>query len=99
MFPDFTGKLDKILKSVIIVVVRSRVASKLKFNKKGERMVRKPYLFGALFALMIFASGCVTIYQECCDKDSGQCMKKHAKTEKGPNPIKKADDWVKQNIW
>jgi hypothetical protein len=63
-------------------------------------MLKKPFLLVMLFAFMCLASGCVTIYnQECCPDKDGQCIKKAAKGEKGPNIVKKADDWVKKNIW
>ena len=64
-------------------------------------MVKKSFLLVMLFAFMFLASGCVTVYTDgCCpDKQSGQCNKKDAKAEKEPNILKKADNWVKENIW
>ena len=66
-------------------------------------MVRKSILLVMLLAFTFLVSGCITVYTDgCCpDKQSGQCMKKAAKgeTEKGPNIIDKADNWVKEKLW
>ena len=66
-------------------------------------MVKKSFLLVMLFVFMFLASGCITIYTDGCssDKRSSQCIKKADKTEpvKGPNMIKQADDWVKENLW
>jgi hypothetical protein len=66
-------------------------------------MVKKSFLLVMLFIFMFLTSGCVTVYTDgCCpDKQSTQCTKKSAKTaaEKEPSIIKKADDWVKENLW
>jgi hypothetical protein len=66
-------------------------------------MVRKSLLLVMLLAFVFLASGCVTIYTEkaCVDCKSDQCMKKTAKpkTEEGPGIVKKADNWVKDNLW
>jgi hypothetical protein len=66
-------------------------------------MVKKSFLLVLLFAFMFLASGCITIYTDGCssDKRSAQCVKRTDKGEAGkePNMVKKADDWVKDNLW
>ena len=66
-------------------------------------MVKKSFLLVMLFVFMFLASGCVTVYTDgCCSgKQPAQCTKKIAKaeTEKKPNIVKQADDWVKENLW
>jgi hypothetical protein len=66
-------------------------------------MVKKSFLLVMLFAFVFLASGCVTVYTDgCCpDRQSARCSKKSTKgaTETGPNMVKKADDWVKKNLW
>jgi len=62
-------------------------------------MVKKSFLLVILSAFVFLASGCVIVCRdECC---SAQCPKKSAKVavEKGPNIVKKADDWVKEKLW
>ena len=62
-------------------------------------MVKKSFLLVILFAFVCLTSGCLTIYNDgAC---ANQCPKKSAKvaTEEGPNVLKKADDWVKTNLW
>ena len=67
-------------------------------------MVKKSFLLAILFTFVFLASGCVTISAEniYVDGKSPQCTKKAAKgeTKEGlGGMVKKADDWVKENIW
>jgi len=63
-------------------------------------MVKKSFLLVILFAFVFLASGCVTISAEnvYVDGKSPQCTKKAANEGLG-GMVKKADDWVKENIW
>ncbi|MDP3042035.1 MAG: hypothetical protein Q8N62_04835 [Candidatus Omnitrophota bacterium] len=70
-------------------------------------MVKKSFLLAMLFVFMFLASGCLTVNVDgCCpDKQPNQCIKKETKKEtkkeskEGPGIVKKADDWVRENLW
>jgi len=66
-------------------------------------MVKKSFVLLMLLGFVFLVSGCVTICAEkvCADGKSVQCNKKSAKveTEEEPGIVKKADDWVKENLW
>ena len=66
-------------------------------------MVKNSFLLVTHFFFIFLASGCVTICAEkvYVDGNSSLCIKKAAKagTEKDPNIVERADDWVKKNLW
>jgi hypothetical protein len=64
-------------------------------------MLKRSFLWAILFAFMLLASGCVTVYTDgCCPGSaSKQGAKQAGKGEKFTNVVKGADDWVKNNIW
>ncbi|MBU4251733.1 MAG: hypothetical protein KKC39_05420 [Candidatus Omnitrophica bacterium] len=70
-------------------------------------MVKKYFLLAILFVFMFLASGCLTVNVDgrCSDKQPEQCTKKEVKVEtrkevkEGPGIVKKADNWVRENLW
>ena len=66
-------------------------------------MVKKSFLLVMLSAFMFLASGCVTVNTGRCHSEGSlsQCSKKATDSEdvQEPNMIKRADDWVKENLW
>jgi hypothetical protein len=64
-------------------------------------MVKKSFLLVILFAFVFLASGCITVYTDGCCSNKQSDLKKtsQVETEEGPGIVKKADDWVKANLW
>ncbi|HNW38866.1 MAG TPA: hypothetical protein PL125_03195 [Candidatus Omnitrophota bacterium] len=63
-------------------------------------MIKRAFLLVTLFAFVFLASGCVTVYTDGCCPDKKAAPKKASKAEnEEPNIVKKADNWVKDNLW
>lgn len=66
-------------------------------------MMKKFFLLSVLFVFIFLVSGCITVNTDgCCpDKKNNPCTKKIVKADsrEDSSPIKKADDWVKKNLW
>jgi predicted small secreted protein len=60
-------------------------------DKEGELMAGKPFLFAALTILAVLLSGCNTVQGAAGGAASG--------AKQDVESLKKADGWMKKNLW
>ena len=67
-------------------------------GKGGGIMIKKSFLLGMLFAF-VFLSGCCTVAKGTTGAAGGLVQGAKEGAKEDCNSIKKADAWIKDNLW